>query len=237
MPRSRRGEAARGWRLRLCSLRGGIIVDEDVSGTRFLIYPEDRSSAHYWIAHVDGSDVFAAMRRLVPEGGVALDVGAHFGLYAAEMSRRVGQHGRVYAFEPVTYTYWRLRETIALNRLENVTAERLALSSHVGTAAVNVFPRGFEGWNTMLAHRDADGIAPEATIEVPVATIDHYCETRGIDHAAGLTSAEVFAVIERAGYGVYRFLDHERRFKGPPYEADADWANYFAFYRDPQALL
>jgi FkbM family methyltransferase len=38
------------------------------------------------------------------EGETALDIGANFGFYAYELSRAVGQSGKVYAFEPVPFT-------------------------------------------------------------------------------------------------------------------------------------
>jgi FkbM family methyltransferase len=39
------------------------------------------------------------------EGEIALDIGANFGIYAYHMSRAVGKTGRVYAFEPVPFTF------------------------------------------------------------------------------------------------------------------------------------
>jgi FkbM family methyltransferase len=267
--RSRISQERTRWRIRTISLRGGIVVEEDELGTRFLVYPEDRSSAHFWRTHPDGPDVLASMRYLIPPGGIALDVGAHFGLYAAEMSRRVGTSGQVHAFEPVPYTYWRLRETIALNRLGNVTPQQCAISCEVGAAKINVFPTGYEGWNTMLPNpRGHSGVEPEQALEVPVETLDHYCAAHDVDRVeflkvdveglerdvllgasdllsghrirsvcfevsaatladVGITSSDVFSVLADAGYRVYRFLDHERRFLGPLSEADAEWGNYW----------
>ncbi len=39
------------------------------------------------------------------EGETALDIGANFGLYSNAMSRAVGKTGKIYAFEPIPFTY------------------------------------------------------------------------------------------------------------------------------------
>ena len=39
------------------------------------------------------------------EGETALDIGGNYGLYAYHMSRVVGKTGKVYSFEPITFTF------------------------------------------------------------------------------------------------------------------------------------
>jgi len=50
---------------------------------------------------------FVRVKDWLKPGDVALDVGANFGAYTLEMSRRVGDTGRVFAFEPVPQTFIR----------------------------------------------------------------------------------------------------------------------------------
>ena len=64
----------------------------------------------------------------VGRGETWLDVGAHYGYTAIALSRLVGEHGRVFAFEPVSRTAESLSRTRALNRLDNLTIVPLALS-------------------------------------------------------------------------------------------------------------
>ncbi len=45
------------------------------------------------------------LRKYIPEGGVAVDVGASLGDTAAVLSEFVGKYGRVYAFEPNPLAY------------------------------------------------------------------------------------------------------------------------------------
>jgi FkbM family methyltransferase len=59
-------------------------------------------------------------RAAVSRGDTVLDVGANFGLYAYHLSKAVGPVGRVYAFEPVPFTYKTLRRVVRVLRLDNV---------------------------------------------------------------------------------------------------------------------
>lgn len=64
-----------------------------------------------------------------------VDVGAHIGTFAMMASRRV-PHGRVFAVEASRETHHLLRINVALNRLDNVRVDRLALSDTVGTTTL-----------------------------------------------------------------------------------------------------
>lgn len=70
-------------------------------------------------------DVFSnlemrVLKKLIPSGGICIDVGANVGYYALNFAKCVGDKGRVYAFEPDTKVYNRLLENINLNKLENI---------------------------------------------------------------------------------------------------------------------
>lgn len=56
-----------------------------------------------------------AIRRLLPAGGVAVDIGANIGAQALPMARHVGPQGRVIAVEPTASALARLRANVALN--------------------------------------------------------------------------------------------------------------------------
>lgn len=59
------------------------------------------------------------IRHAVRPGDVALDIGANYGLYAYHLSRAVGPRGRVYAFEPVPFTFRTCRLVARILRLRN----------------------------------------------------------------------------------------------------------------------
>ncbi len=53
-------------------------------------------------------------------GETALDIGANYGLYCYHLSRFTGARGRIYAFEPVPFTFRTLAVVARLLRLSNV---------------------------------------------------------------------------------------------------------------------
>lgn len=69
----------------------------------------------------------------VRPGETALDLGANFGLYSYHLSRRVGPRGRVYAFEPVPFTYKTFTTVTRLLRFgHNVEIVKKGCSDHSG---------------------------------------------------------------------------------------------------------
>lgn len=62
----------------------------------------------------------ALVRKLVPQGGIVVDVGAYIGFYTLLAAKLVGPVGRVYAFEPNPQSCAILRRNIRLNRFEEM---------------------------------------------------------------------------------------------------------------------
>jgi FkbM family methyltransferase len=77
------------------------------------------------------------LRRIIPEHGVVLDVGAHAGQYAKIFSR-LASGGQVFAFEPGSYARSILRIALALNRCGNVVVLPLGLGAREGTEILTV---------------------------------------------------------------------------------------------------
>jgi len=61
-----------------------------------------------------------------------IDVGANVGIYSLHASRRLGDQGKVHAFEPTPETFDTLNQNIHLNSFTNIEAHQLALSDHCG---------------------------------------------------------------------------------------------------------
>ncbi len=76
------------------------------------------------------------LERVIPEGSVVWDVGAHHGYVSLHASRCVGPSGVVYAFEPSPYNLEYLRRHLAWNATENVDLKALALAGEKGTATL-----------------------------------------------------------------------------------------------------
>jgi FkbM family methyltransferase len=91
---------------RLRARRGGIAWDLDLhEGIDFSI----------WLLGAFERRTVSAYSRIVEAGHVVFDVGANIGAHTLPLAKRVGAHGRVYAFEPVRWAIDKLRLNLSLN--------------------------------------------------------------------------------------------------------------------------
>ena len=75
---------------------------------------------------------------LCQPGDCVLDIGANVGDWTLAMASRVGDRGRVLAFEPVPYLAETVRKTARINRMPWVEVLPVALSASDGTAEFSV---------------------------------------------------------------------------------------------------
>ncbi len=117
-------------------------------------------------------------------GMTAFDVGANVGELTALFANAVAPDGRVHAFEPTPRTFHRLQDTCEALGLENVTANRTALSDRTGLLDIHVFPDAHSTKNSAI-RRPAETVGLEAVpcgVEsVPAITLDEYCVESGVD--------------------------------------------------------
>ena len=188
-------------------LREGARIVRDVHGIRFVLYPFDRANLLSLVRRPNDVAEFQAIPLLVRPGNVALDLGANVGLYSVLLSRLCGPEGRVWAFEPVPETYWRLCETLALNRCGNVTAVQEAVYETDGVVRVNVFEPEFSEWNTLgkpaMRANDGSPILPKTAIDVPSVALDQFCEREGIERIH-------FLKVDVEGFEVSVFVGAQR---------------------------
>jgi len=74
----------------------------------------------------------------VRSGETVIDIGANFGFYTYRFSRVVGREGRVYAFEPVPYTFQTLARVSRILGLHNVELVQKGCSSEAGRVSFTV---------------------------------------------------------------------------------------------------
>lgn len=121
-------------------------------------------------------DEYAAFRRALTPGQIAIDVGASLGAYALLFGQWVGETGRVYAFEPAPIIADGLERHVALNGLASTVAVvRAAVADR--TSSAGFIAPGLHAINR-LAH--ADEAAPGA-IEVRTTSLDDFCAEAGIE--------------------------------------------------------
>jgi FkbM family methyltransferase len=167
------------------ALSHGVPIVRDIHGIRFVLYPWDRPSIGKLVRRVSDVSEFKAITKLVGAGSVAMDIGANVGIYSVLLSRLCGPEGRIWAFEPVSDTYWRLVETLALNRCGNVTPVQAAVCERDSTVRINLFECEFAEWNTLglpsMPLKNGKRISPSSFSEVPGRTLGRFCDEAGIE--------------------------------------------------------
>jgi FkbM family methyltransferase len=137
------------------------------AGIRLEILP--RSEKYYWLGTYEPQVLQEIATRLRP-GATYWDVGSHIGYLVAAVARLVGPTGTVVAFEPNPDNVRRLRRTIELNDLRNVTVREVALSDRVGQG--QFFSSGSSSMGRLV-----NSSSLEATFPVRTNTIDEELKT------------------------------------------------------------
>lgn len=129
---------------------------------------------------VDPAEIHYILSALRP-GDTAVDIGCHKGGYLYWMRRRVGQHGRVYAFEPQPRLFEYLTKIQKQLNFSNVQLENMGLSSQTGSMSLHI-PASSSGTSpgaTLNAVAEADS-AGFHHHRVEVTTLDAYFHDRDI---------------------------------------------------------
>jgi FkbM family methyltransferase len=115
-------------------------------------------------------------RQQVTPGMVIFDVGANAGFYTTLFADLAGPTGQVHAFEPDPLSFGILRRRTA--RRANVTANQAALGDHAGSITL------FCSRSNRADNRVHASLGEETAeaVEVPLTTLDNYCDARGIGH-------------------------------------------------------
>lgn len=109
-------------------------------------------------------------------GMVFLDIGAHVGLYALPAACRVGEQGRVVAFEPHPSNRALLEENLSRNDVTNVTVVPAAVSDRPGQLELQV-----SSFNTGDHRLYRQGSSRAKTVSTDVVSVDAWLESSGID--------------------------------------------------------
>jgi UDP-perosamine 4-acetyltransferase len=106
------------------------------------------------------------LERVLEQGMVFLDVGAHLGLHTLAAARRVANRGHVFSFEPTPTIHRLLCQTLRLNGLEDHVTARRAAAGRENTAKP-LYVSTISGHNSLYPLPGA-----ETTIEVEVVQLD-----------------------------------------------------------------
>jgi len=124
---------------------------------------------------VAGTEYEAEMRWFLGKMKVDLfvDVGANVGVYTLHASHRVGEKGKVLAFEPTPETFSDLQQNVHSNQCLNVKCEKIALADQIGEGCLVECGRAASNRISLLP-------PTEKCTMVPVRTLDDYCQTNRI---------------------------------------------------------
>lgn len=152
----------------LATARRGIA--RRVNGEHLRLPPE---VSRYYPA-VYEPETHAFITRHTAPGTVAIDAGAHIGLFTVTMARAVGPQGRVLSFEPTETNARVLERTVGLNGLAGVVScRREALAAERGFAEFYVDEHESSNANSLVQRAGAVGAVRVPTVSVDDVAAEH----------------------------------------------------------------
>jgi FkbM family methyltransferase len=132
-------------------------------GLKVRVHPDSKSAGLALYTGLPEYDEMLFAERFLKPGDVVIDVGANIGLYSLLAASKTGS-GRVVALEPHPVAAGRLRENVALNKIQNVQVHAEAAGAEAGSAQLTA--------NLDTVNHIVSGSAATGTISVPVRTLD-----------------------------------------------------------------
>lgn len=118
-------------------------------------------------------------KKNVKQKDIVIDVGAQIGLMTKLFADLVGEHGKVYSFEPTPQTYNVLKDTIKINAIDKIVFPiQKAVSDKNGTAIFNVSDVDIDAANSLSSFNRNH---PTSGIEVKVTSVDEFVKEMSID--------------------------------------------------------
>lgn len=146
----------------------------EINGETYRIDPRQRRQ----LGHDYDASVAAFIRERIKPDALCIDVGANVGVYVMQFARWTGKEGRVIAFEPNPGALAYLRRHVEMNGLAG-RAEIVAAAVGAESGRAKMFAAGADGMSRLGAPNDL--IASETReIEVPVVTLDEFCEEHDV---------------------------------------------------------
>ena len=124
----------------------------------------------YWVGNYELAIQKCLTRELKP-GDVFYDVGANAGFFSLLGSKRVGQKGHVFAFEPLPENIKTLKGNLQLNDIQNCTVVEAAVSDSVGTVRFSPGP------HSSMAHIAQQGSDGQELMLLRAVTLDEFAST------------------------------------------------------------
>lgn len=159
--------------LRLTNGHMNYKYDDDFEIT---LLPNEGASRLTYYFGVSEPELFRVYNELLRPKMIVVDAGANIGLHALFFSKRVGEGGKIYAFEPAKNIFRRMMEHIKNNQVANIEGLCLALGARQGTAAV-VDNEEDTSRTFLRCSPPNSGETPTAAVE----TLDAFAKIRGLE--------------------------------------------------------
>lgn len=106
---------------------------------------------------------------------IIFDVGANIGIYSLIASKKIGENGKVFSFEPSAWAYERINKNLNLNSCRNVEVFKVGVSNH--SDIVSFYKCDDDAFNSILNKQMRKCIEE---IKIDVLTIDDFCNKKQI---------------------------------------------------------
>lgn len=176
----------RGWREWLIVLQRRLVPGSRrtariAGGLRLRVRLKDELAPSYLLGREFEPEVAGFLEAFLKPGDTCIDMGANIGHMTIVAAARVGDAGRVIAFEPSPAEFRELTLNIALNRFRNVEAFAMAVTDKGGVVSFHLAGEGLGLYNSTGTPFRSSGTR---AIEVPSVPLDDFLEERGIDDVA-----------------------------------------------------
>lgn len=151
----------------------------EVQGHRVYLSDHKSPSLAFTAGLIRGNyepEIEALYPKIIREGDVVVDIGAHVGVHALLAARLVGPRGRIYAFEPDPDNYRILQKNIAANGYTNITAANQAVSDRSGAGLLF---RSGQGNDRHSMFRNPRSVLQQEGTAVRTTTLDDFLEAEG----------------------------------------------------------
>jgi len=167
------------WRLfrwELLRLTSGQLTYKYDDDFQITLLPNEGASRLTYYFGLSEPELFRVYDDFLRLGMTVVDAGANIGLHSLFFSKRVGEGGKIYAFEPSTKIFSRLMAHIRDNQLKNIEGLCLALGAKQGTAEV---VDNEEDTSRTFLRSDLSNSVKTST--VTVETLDSFAKFRGLE--------------------------------------------------------
>ena len=121
-----------------------------------------------------------ALSTLIKPGSFCLDVGGAYGRYAFPLSSMVGPQGRIYSFEPGSYSCKVLKFVKLFFGLHNVVIIKKAVSDRAGSIELCLPPKKSGKLGPSLAHIHSQPKADSFCERVDMLTLDDFVKEENL---------------------------------------------------------